>query len=290
MNRHSEITVNDTARQRFLHAFVDRISTVFERTARRLFALCLGAVSLILLASAQAQPIQLAPDVPKDLSDIRALVVPPLPLGAPKAAPAPDWMIWRWFYRSLDHYERGSPTAVHGLLLNRVGLEAAEASVARSEGSAYLKELTHIDDQARAEIRSRFSSDVPLLTSRFLDRGMTLPHESTFAPGDRPLVGLRRSLVRFGFARSDLIPARTPDGRPIKEVLAAEGFIARFEARRNSAFRAHWESLAESIGLFKLVALERFIEQEVAPNVHVATRARRVPAPYPIPKDRLAPR
>ena len=236
------------------------VSTLSERPAARLFSLCAGLIALLVLLSAEAQVRQPLPGLPENLPDPRELRIPPLPLGTPKAEPPPDWMVWRSFHDSVQFYQRESPAMVHGLL-NSVGLSAAEANVVLTAGFAYLEELELIGAQFRADVSRRFT---------------TAEH--------------RRVLASIGWPidQPDPIPALTPDGRPIKEALAAEGSLARLEEMRNSAFRAHWESLAESIGLYKLIRVELYIEKEVAPNVHVATRAKLVsPAPHPVPKDRI---
>lgn len=226
-------------------------------------SLCVAAVTLIVL-SAQAQP---PPELPKNLPDPDAedLWLPPLPLGTPKAIPAPDWMVWRAFHRRLELYQRESPTKMHAILVERVGLTDSESYVFDTAGSMYLDELVLIEDHVRHEISSRFMLDERL---------------------HGPLLASMRS--KFNWIR--MPPARTPDGRTVNEVLSAEGFFVRLEERRQSVFRAHWESLAESIGLFKLVRLERVIKKEVAPSLRVGTRAERVSMPRPVPNDQIAPK
>ncbi len=263
MDQRPVSTRQDTAEYRLVQPYTTLVSTVFGRRAGWLVPLCAAAVALVVL-SAQAQP---PPELPRDLPDPQELALSPLPLGTPKAVSAPDWMLWRAFHRRLEFYQRESPNKMHTMLAEHGGLAGSEAYVVDTAGSVYLDELALIEDQAREEISSRFTLDERL---------------------HGPFLASMRS--RFELARPDMIPARTPDGRLVKEVLAAEGFFARLEERRKSVFRAHWESLAASIGLFKLVGLERFIEKDVTPSVRVATRAKRVPAQRPVPKDQIAPR
>lgn len=269
MNRRPVSTRQGIAGYRLLHPYATLVSTHFGRRAGRLIPLCAGAIALVVL-SAQAQPPP-PPGLPEGLPDIEELRTPPLPLGTPESE-APVWLLWREFHHRLTSPRSLSLTHMETMqtrLVERYGLTGNDVNVILITGSVYLDELALIQDQAREEISE---------------------YKSRFMPDERlhgPLLASMRS--KFNVDPSDWMPGRTPDGRLVREVLAAEGFFDRREQRRKSAFRAHWESLAASIGLRKLVWLERIIEREIAGSVVRGTRARRVPAPRPVPRERIAP-
>ncbi len=166
------------------------------------------------------------------------------PPETPKDEPAADWRAWRAFHERLEflHESLINPEGVFA------GLNATEVDIVLTAGFDYLNELRHIDAEARMDISRRYGPKSPsaLAAVDELKSQGWIPHD--FVP----------------------IPARTPDGRPIKDALREDGFLDRLELKRNSALRAHWESLAESIGLYSLVRLERYIEEEAAPdNTHI---------------------
>lgn len=213
-------------------------------------ALCLCSATALYPSGVRAQP---PPEPAVDAKLLSDLVRPPVPVGSPSDEAAPDWLVWRAFHGSLEFYGRSGSSVVQELLYERSGLTSAEASVVLAAGQDYLARLKLIDDDARQDISNRFGRRREAATG-------AQPAEPEIASRDR-------------------IPARAPDGRPIEEVLAADGFIERVQQQRAAAFRQHWESLAATIGLEKLVALERFIEAEVAPKVHVATHGMPVSPP-----------
>ena len=242
-------------------AFAARVSATLGRTAGwlRLF----GAAALALAplsAGAQALPDQ--------RSAPQQAVQSQLPPEASGDAPVPDWMAWRAFHDRVEHYQREAPAVVPGLLTVEVGLSATDANMVLTAGYAYLDELELIDAQARSEISNRF-----------------MPRDS---PPWIPPVGGPNGIQDA--PSSGLVPAHAPDGRPVKDVLAEEGFFDRLEQRRNSVFRAHWESLAESIGLYGVLWLEMYIETEVAPNIGFGGEIPVSPMRLPGADNRMAPR
>ena len=238
-----------------------RASAAPSRTAGWLRLFGAAAVALApLTASAQA------------LSDQRSTpqqaVQPQLPPEASGDVPVPDWMAWRAFYHRIEHYQQEAPALVPGLLAVEAGLSATDANIVLAAGYAYLDELELIDAQARSEISNRFwPRDLP-----------------RWVP---PSGGPNRI---SDVSTSDLVPAHAPDGRLVTDVLAEEGFFDRLEQRRNSVFRTHWESLAESIGLYGLLWLERYIEEEVAPNIGFGGRVPVSPMRVPDFDNRMPPR
>ena len=66
-----------------------------------------------------------------------------------------------------------------------------------------------------------------------------------------------------------IMPPFSRDGRPLQQALAEDGFNEEFESVKHAAYRAHWESLAESIGLYKLISTEVFVEREILANIGV---------------------
>ena len=239
-----------------------RVSAALGRTAGWLRLFGAAAVALVpLSASAQALPDQ--------RSTSPEAVQSQLPPEASGDVPVPDWMAWRAFHDRMEYYQREVPAVVPGLLTAEVGLSATDANIVLTAGYAYLDELELIDAQARSEISNRFMPrDLPPLIS---------PSGGSNRIPDVP--------------PSELVPAYAPDGRLVRDVLAEEGFFDRLEQRRNSAFRTHWESLAESIGLYSLLWLERYIEDDVAPNIGIFSGEIPVsPMRIPDPDNRMAPR
>ena len=237
-----------------------RASTALGRMARWLRLFGAAAIALApLTASAQA--------LPEQRSTPQQAVQPQLPPDASGDVPAPDWMAWRAFYHRIEHYQQEAPAVVPGLLAVEAGLSATDANIVVAAGYAYLDELELIDAQARSEISNRFwPRDLP--------------------PWTPPSGPIRISDV----STSDLVPAHAPDGRLVTDVLAEEGFFDRLAQRRNSVFQTHWESLAESIGLYSLLWLERYIEDEVAPNIGFGGRMPVTPMRVPDSDNRVAPR
>ena len=239
-----------------------RVSATLGRTAEWLLLFGAAAVALAPL-SAGAQTL------PDQRSTPQQVVESQSPPEASGDVPVPDWMAWRAFHDRLEHYQREAPAVVPGLLTAEVGLSATDANIVLTAGYAYLDELELIDAQARSEISNRFMPrDLPPL----------IPPSG--GPNRIPNV-----------PPSELVPAYAPDGRLVRDVLAEEGFFDGLEQRRNSAFRAHWESLAESIGLYSLLWLEMYIEDEVAPNIGIFSGQIQVtPMRIPDPDNRMAPR
>ncbi len=66
--------------------------------------------------------------------------------------------------------------------------------------------------------------------------------------------------------------SKVPDGKTLQEVLTDEGFIAQIDAQKEAMLRAHLADLARAIPAEKVAALERIVEQEIAPGVCRTTR------------------
>ena len=239
-----------------------RVSAALVRTANWLRLVGLAGVALIPLSTG-------AQELPDHLSTPPQTAPPHAPPEASGDAQAPDWMVWRAFHSRMEHYQQEAPAVVPGLLGGDIGLSAIDANIVLAAGYAYLDELELIDAQARSEISNRFiPRDLPPFVS---------PSSGPNRIPDVPL--------------SELVPAYAPDGRLVRDVLAEEGFFDGLEQRRNTAFRAHWESLAESIGLYGLVWLEMYIEAEVASNIEIFSGEIPVsPNRVPNPDNRLTPR
>jgi hypothetical protein len=171
------------------------------------------------------------------------VVAPVLDNAAHGQTAPPDWIVWRVFHHSLEFYELQVPGFARQLLHERTGLSATEAATVSTLGRKYLAELDSIDVETRAS-----------LSARFRPQSNPLWNSPKFAGPPDP---------------TNAIPPIASDGRSIRAVLEAEGFIARTDERRHATFRKHWETLAASVGLAKLVSLERFVQGEVAPGVRV---------------------
>lgn len=239
-----------------------RASAALGRTAGWLRLFGAAAVALAPL-SAAAQALPGHRPAPQQTAQ------PQMALEASDDVPVPDWMAWRAFHSRMEHYQQEAPAVVPGLLGGEIGLSATDANIVLAAGYAYLDELELIDAQARSEISNRF-----------------MPHD--LPPFASPSSGPNRIP---DVPPSELVPAYAPDGRLVRDVLAEEGFFDRLEQRRNSAFRAHWESLAESIGLYSLLWLEIYIANDVAPNIGIFSGETPVsPMRIPDPDNRMAPR
>jgi hypothetical protein len=180
---------------------------------------------------------------------------PPLPLGELTREPAPPWLAWRAFHGSLQFYGRQSPERIVELLDQRARLSKAEVDAVLEAGQIYLDRIQVIDDSTRAQLRARF-------------------RPTALSPGI-PTSGARPS--RFPNTPPPLfpvgIPARLPDGRKLSDVLESEGFIQRLDAQREQALRAHLQTLERALGSEKVNAVQALIASDVAPKVHVVTRA-----------------
>ena len=230
-----------------------RVSAALVRATDWLRLVGVAGVALIPLSTG-------AQELPDHLSTPSQTAPPHAPPEASGDAQAPDWMVWRAFHGRMEHYQQVAPAAIPGLLGGDIGLSETDANVVLAAGFAYLDELELIDAQARSEIGNRF-----------MPRGLPPRIPPNGGPNRTPDV-----------SASELVPAHAPDGRLVRDVLAEEGFFDHLEQRRNSAFRAHWESLAESIGLYGLVTLEMYIEAEVAPNIEIFS------GEIPVSPNRLA--
>lgn len=231
-----------------------------------IFALRIFTGCVLFTAFAQAQAPQ---SLPPELQGRQSPARPPIASeAAPTDVAVPEWMVWRAFYESLRFYQQQSPRLVAELLAEGAGLTAAEGAAVTSAGQQFLDGLARIDDEARKAIAARFQ-----------------PRDRRFSPaevaGSRSRGGAATPPPPSVADTATLIPDRTPDGRSVVETLAAEGIVTEIRDRQTAEFRAHWEALARTIGLAKLVALERLITTRVSPNVHVATQA------APVPERRL---
>lgn len=231
-------------------------------TSRRLESCNTAALAVLLISATYAPLVGHAQSgvLPQTqaVESFTEAVEPPLAVGEPSTEAAPEWAVWRAFYGSLDYYGQQSALAVQELLLERSGLTATEAGVVQGAGREYLSELALIDQQARTDISARFARR-----------------------SDSPSEAARPEIPAEVVARG-LIPARAADGRLVYDILAEEGFIENIEEQRRAAFRKHWNTLARTIGLGKLISLERFIETDVAANVRVATRGVPVPSSHSV--------
>ena len=169
----------------------------------------------------------------------------PIPTGTPQSEPAPLWSAWAAMYRSFDSFEqRGSPAYAASILEEGAGLTSSEAAQVRAAGRAYLTQLDRIDADARRQIAERFG-----------------PRSSTEQPSRDPSPPL------------SIDGSRLPKGKTLQEVLEEEGFISQLDAQKDGLFRAHLADLGAAIGVGKLASLERYVREELAPNVRTVTRA-----------------
>jgi hypothetical protein len=181
------------------------------------------------------------------LAPIESLIFrSPIPLtdGPPEDAPAPDWMVWREFYSSLEASTDDAASRVEALLGARETVEPWEVTVVQQEGYNYLQQLAAIDYEARQEILARF--------------------QPRNVPAPPPGVGVR-----------DVV--EVPYGTTLREILEAEGFIERMEERKESLLQAHRQQLEQLIGPIKVNSLENHVERDIGPRVRVVIRARRIP-------------
>jgi hypothetical protein len=183
---------------------------------------------------------------------------PSLPLGSRNAGlvQAPDWVVWREFYDSIEYYNRTAPSRVQELFAERAGLTSSESAAVLDAGYDYVQRLSLIDGDARTEVKSRFQAkDVAPLPPGLVQRRA----DAQLPP--------------------DPMSRRTADGKDLREAVVADGLVARVEQRRAATLQAHREYLARTIGLQKLAALDRWIATDVAPNVKTVTSAAPVPPP-----------
>lgn len=177
--------------------------------------------------------------------------------------PVPAWKAWHRFYIDLQEQETGSPTIVESFLAEKAGLSALEASIVRNQGFRYIEQLAHLDAEMRHDLWRRFGQE--------------------FQVSDALAATLERET---GYKVTDFLPHLTPDRRRLTDVLTEEGYYERAEMEREQVFRAHWESLAELIGLYRLLWLEKYIVEEVQPRIGTGTRARLVARKrYPLPTN-----
>ena len=183
---------------------------------------------------------------------------PPLPIGpTPQSEPAPLSSVWQMMYRSFAESERRGDRAPFEYVFQAAGLTSAEAAQVRAAGREYLLQLDRIEADARRQIGERFGPSRPDGSTRPPTRDPTPP------------------LVIDG--------SRLPDGKTLQEVLADEGLIARIDAQKDAMLRAHLADLSRAIPAEKVAALQRIVEQQIAPGVE---RAVRVGPPVARPVDR----
>jgi len=171
--------------------------------------------------------------------------------------PAPDWAVWRAFHDSLEFYRRGSPSQVDSLFAARARLEPPEAEAVMTAGRAYLQELAAIEEVARAQIQHRLGSNGAPALPLASEPAPALA--SGFRPPERKAVS--PDLVRENNAAASRLAA-----------LASEGFFARVEQQQEHALAAHRQRVAKAIGFDRLLALDEWIQAEVAPNVKTVRR------------------
>jgi hypothetical protein len=177
-------------------------------------------------------------------------------------ASAPDWLVWRAFHDSLRFYHRRSPDLVLDFIEQAgLGKGKDEADAFFVAGQDYLQELSRIDDEARAEIRTRYQRNAA----------------PRFAPPDASLMS--GSYEGVPPLPAILIAANTEDGRKLHDVLLADGFVAEVERRRQAAFRAHIEHLSRTIGATKLASIDERVRADVAPRVKVGIPADMISSP-----------
>jgi tetratricopeptide (TPR) repeat protein len=138
---------------------------------------------------------------------------------------------WRVFYSSIDATARAANRAPSEILAGRVRFSGIEATAVMTAARDFLAAIAAVDEAARAEIAGRFGVPLP-----FGVGVMPLPRDAGVPP---------RALV----------PATTPDGRSVQEVLAAEGFMTRVAEQKAAALAAHRMRLSEVLGRAQLAAL-----------------------------------
>jgi hypothetical protein len=196
-------------------------------------------------------------------SDMAVLPQPPLPHGNPDAvnAPPPEWLVWRAFHDSLEFYARNAPEDVRDLLIQRGTLTGLEAQAVMGAGRDYLEKLSTIDDEARAEIQRRYQSDRP----------SEVPvRNSDPSKPSRETVPVPLNVMPVP---SNLLSGRTASGRDLRDVLAANGFIALVEQQRSAAVQVHLVRLRGIVSSQKMTDLEEWLRKDVAPGVAVVTSA-----------------
>lgn len=182
-------------------------------------------------------PITLGPDgiFYWDSDDVAedTMIEPLLP-----AIPAPEWMAWQSLYTGLSDHRAA--------LQRRASLTDAEFHIVSEQGAIFVRELELIDEQSRREISERYGPEFPY---QIFGSDLGLPPEFD---EDEPY-----------------LPPFTRDGRPLQLAMEEDGYTEELDSRKYAAYRAHWDALAETIGLYKLIGVEAYVERELATYINV---------------------
>ncbi len=128
-------------------------------------------------------------------------------------------------------------------LREHIGLTESQAELLLNEGYEFVRELEFIDYEVRNEISERYGTTE-----------MVEIHLANLPPGTEP-------------PGMPTVPAFTRDGRSLYEAMDSDGLTDLYRDKKQAAFKTHWESLAEILGLYPLVRIETFMKTEMAPGI-----------------------
>jgi tetratricopeptide (TPR) repeat protein len=188
-----------------------------------------------------------------DASSLASTQAPPIVAPFGSAPPPTEADSWRTFYRGVELAARAQARAAEEVLAERAPLSGAEAAAAMAAARDFLAAIESIDEGARAELAARFGSPLP-------------PFGSAMLPGP----------AGDGARPRALVPAVTPDGRSVQEVLAAEGFMSRIAAAKTAALAAHRARLDAALGAARAARVAAAVP--IAADTASALRGPRGPA------------
>lgn len=164
---------------------------------------------------------------------------------APTEMIAAQWLQWRVFHASLQHYAAEDPTAVARMLSLRFGIMSNGARAIQEAGKAYLSNLVEIDEEAKAIIRARYGAA-----------------GRTGGPAE--------------------VPIELQPGKTLLQMVKADGLYATIEQRKALALQSHFTVLRAAVGADTLARLQLWCQTAVGPRVRTFDQGTRVPAP-PVP-------
>lgn len=219
----------------------------------------LGRVALLVLAfsapvlgAAQAYAAQQA----------RAYSIPE-PEFIGQSEPAPEWMVWRAFHRSLQFYAVQSSQVVNKLLTSRLGIGEDAAMRFLNLGKQY------------GDAQLRLDADISKEAARRLGTHTMPPEVRAAAEAARTRITQRRSPTSQERVREQSRGPRVS----IEEALEQSGAAAVFDTDRTQALQSHQQDMLGLLGRAGYIRLLGWIDAEVKDKVRVSHAGVSVPMP-----------
>lgn len=180
-----------------------------------------------------------------------------------QSEPAPEWIVWRAFHRSLHFYVVQSPDLVSKLLTSRLGIGEDAAIRFMSLGKEYEQKSVRLEADVSSETARRLGTH-------------SMPSEvRVAAKAAQAGVTKRRSPTPEERTREQ---SRGPR-MSIQNVLEQNGLAADFDARRMQVLQAHQREMLNLLGKRGYARLLGWIDAEVRDKVRVSHAGVRLATP-----------